>query len=202
MQKEILKNKSQIQLVEAIKNNNSSVLQALYTVNYGKIENLILTNNGSKEQAKDIFQDAYIAVWKNIKNDKFIPKNDTAINGYLYTIAKNKWMDYLQSLEYKKNTSYEFVKHKMEENLPSDKANEPNADLDLTSEQEKKMKLAMKAFKHLGKPCKDLLEKFYFEKKSMTEIAEELSIDAASTRNKKYRCMQKLRELALNSTLK
>jgi len=56
----------------------------------------------------------------------------------------------------------------------------------------------MHAFKGLGAPCKDLLMKFYFEKKSMKDIAEELQLDAASTRNKKYRCMQKLRELALN----
>jgi len=56
---------------------------------------------------------------------------------------------------------------------------------------------AMEAFEGLGDACKTLLTKFYFEKKSMKEIAHELQLDAASTRNKKYRCMQTLRELAL-----
>ncbi len=197
MQKDRIKNKNQIQLVEAIKNNNSSVLQALYISNYSKIEKFIVSNNGSKEQAKDIFQEAYIASWKNVKNDKFIPKNETAINGYLYTIAKNKWMDYLRSVQYKKNTFYKEGNFKVEEKSTYD-----SLDLDNELVYEKKMNLAMKAFKELKKPCKELLTKFYFEKKSMAEIAEELSIDAASTRNKKYRCMQKLRELALNSKSK
>ena len=63
--------------------------------------------------------------------------------------------------------------------------------------KENRLQGVMQAFKDLGLPCKDLLTKFYFEKKSMNTIAEELQLDAASTRNKKYRCMQKLRELAL-----
>ena len=57
----------------------------------------------------------------------------------------------------------------------------------------------MLAFKNLGEACKSLLSKFYFEKKSMNVIAKELALDSASTRNKKYRCMQKLREIALKN---
>ena len=57
----------------------------------------------------------------------------------------------------------------------------------------------MTAFSTLGEACQELLVKFYFEKQSMTEIAESLNLDAASTRNKKYRCMERLRKKALNS---
>jgi RNA polymerase sigma factor (sigma-70 family) len=185
-------NLSQEQIVSAIKNNNEIVLKSLYTNNYHKVEYLVLNNNGSLEQAKDIFQEAYIAVWKNIKSNSFVPKNETAINGYLYTIAKNKWMDYLRSSEYKKKVSLTTLNHIQEEE-------DSTTFSESSKEQDQKLSLAMKAFKNLGNPCKELLTKFYFEKKSMKIIAEELSLDAASTRNKKYRCMQKLRELALNS---
>ena len=81
---------SQSELVFAIKSNESDVLKHFYTTNYKKIEVLILKNSGSIEHAKDIYQDAFITVWTHVKNDKFTPKNDTALQGYLYKIAKNK----------------------------------------------------------------------------------------------------------------
>ena len=65
--------------------------------------------------------------------------------------------------------------------------------------KEKRLLNGMKAFGNLGDSCKVLLMKFYFEKKSMNTIAEELDLDAASARNKKYRCMQKLRAIALET---
>ena len=56
----------------------------------------------------------------------------------------------------------------------------------------------MEAFKNLGQPCKQLLTTFYFDKKSLRDIAVELSLDEASVRNKKYRCMEKLRNQVLD----
>jgi len=182
---------SQIQIVRAIKNNDLKVLKALYQANYHKVKALVLSNNGSIAHAKDIYQDAFIAVWKNIKNDKFTPKNDTAIDGYLYTIAKNKWMDYLRSKRYKKTLVTSYETHFNISDITIDEFSDDNTN-------DERLHSVMQSFKHLGLPCKTLLTKFYFEKKSMRDIAKELKLDAASTRNKKYRCMQKLRKLALN----
>jgi len=176
--------------VETIKFNDESALRTLYKNNYFKIETLILKNNGTVEQAKDVYQEAFIAVWKNIKNNKFLPESNNAINGYLYTIAKNKWMDYLRSPAYKKRVSY----HTINDNIPIVSSAESSVN---QADHDKKLSLAMEAFEELGEACKTLLTKFYFEKKSMKEIAIELQLDAASTRNKKYRCMQTLRGLAL-----
>ncbi len=178
------------EIVHAINAIDEKALKTLYVDNFQKIETLILKNSGTKEQAKDIYQEAFIAVWKNVKNNKFLPKNETAINGYLYTIAKNKWMDYLRSPAYKKQVSYDT--DKMAEPIHS-----PESIKSDTDDHDKKLSLAMEAFEELGESCKNLLTKFYFEKKSMKEIAIELQLDAASTRNKKYRCMQTLRELTL-----
>ncbi|MFL0352017.1 RNA polymerase sigma factor [Xanthomarina sp. GH4-25] len=178
------------QLIEAIKINDTHVLKELYQNNYRKIEILVLKNSGTIDHAKDIYQDAFLAVWQNIKQNKFQPQNETALNGYLYTIAKNKWMDFLRSKEYKKTV----VTSKLNNFSIKD------THLDLKDDdilKENRLQNVMQAFKDLGLPCRSLLMKFYFEKKSMNTIAEELQLDAASTRNKKYRCMQKLRKLAL-----
>jgi len=55
--------KTQLQLIDAIKANDSVALQEFYTRNYYKTEAMVLKNNGTQEQAKDIYQEAFIAVW-------------------------------------------------------------------------------------------------------------------------------------------
>ena len=67
-----------------------------------------------------------------------------------------------------------------------------------TPEQDEQMDATMSAFARLGKECKELLTKFYFQKKSMREISAEDNLAEASARNKKYRCIQQLKDLALS----
>jgi len=182
-----------LNLITAIKNNDSIALKGIYTTYYPKVEALVLKNSGTRDHAKDIYQDAFLAVWQNIKQDKFIPRNESSINGYIYTIAKNKWMDVLRSQGFKKTiiaSQLNYFEIKDEENN--------GIDDDIL--KEKRLEDVMQAFKNLGEACKNLLRKFYFEKKSMNLIAEELALDSASTRNKKYRCMKKLKEIALENS--
>jgi RNA polymerase sigma factor (sigma-70 family) len=180
----------QLQLITAIKDNNSIALKAFYTSNYPKIELLVLKNSGSKEHAKDIYQEAFISMWNNIRNESFTPQNDSALQGYLYQIAKNKWMDVLRSKRFKTTQS---LTEERSLYLKQEDAIEEDDGYD------KKLNTAMNAFKDLGQPCKALLKTFYFEKKSLRDIAAALNIEESSVRNKKYRCMEKLRNIALAS---
>lgn len=180
-------------IVSAFKTNDKAVLKSFYTNNYSKVEVYVLQNSGTVAHAKDIYQEAFLAVWKNIKNDKFEAKSESAINGYLIKIAKNKWLDTLRSKKFKSTMSIDKNSHL----TIADQENNSTADDNLG---ENRLQGVMQAFNELGDGCKDLLMQFYFEKKSMKEIAEVLNLDAASVKNKKYRCMQKLKEIALKIT--
>lgn len=188
--KEAYKIDHQLQLINAIKDNDSMALKAFYTSNYHKVELLVLKNSGSQEHAKDVYQEAFISMWNNIRNGTFEAKNDSALQGYLYTIAKNKWMDVLRSKRFKTTQS-------LTEERSLFLTQEENATDD--DDYASKLNIAMKAFQGLGQPCKDLLKTFYFEKKSLRDIAASLDIGESSVRNKKYRCMEKLRNIALDS---
>lgn len=186
---------SQLQLLNAIKDNDSVVLKQLYITNYYKIEALVLKNNGSKEHAKDVYQEAFITVWKNVKNDQFIPENETALQGYLYQIAKNKWMDILRSPRFKKTKMIQHELNVLDKNIDQNGHEKEE-------EQEffrKRLEQTMEAFKNLGAPCKELLTAFYYDKASLRDIANKLKIEENTARTKKYRCMEKLRQLALAS---
>ncbi|PKA82557.1 RNA polymerase sigma factor (sigma-70 family) [Ulvibacter sp. MAR_2010_11] len=179
----------QFQLIADIKTNDESVLRQLYTTNYPKTEKYILKNNGTMPQAKDTYQEAFIAVWKNIKEDKFVPQNETALQGYLYQIAKNKWLDYLRSAAFKKtiHLSSQFSEPYEVESAET---------LAMTEEKNKQSQIS-EAFKQLGNECRKLLTTFYYDQQSLREIASVYGIAEASARNKKYRCLQKLRDIIL-----
>lgn len=179
---------NQFKVVSAIKANDNSVLKRLYQENYKKVEVFILKNSGSMPQAKDTYQEAFIAMYQNIKAGKFTPTNDTALQGYLYQIAKNKWTDFLRSSRYKKTAQ-------MAEGFIIKDEDVSLIEFDISEEEYNPQNIAMEAFNHLGNECKKLLEVFYFQKKTMREIAAAFDIGEASARNKKYRCIQKLRSL-------
>ncbi|MBC3757306.1 sigma-70 family RNA polymerase sigma factor [Hyunsoonleella sp. SJ7] len=180
----------QLHLIEAIKNNNSKALKSFYIENYPKVESLVLKNSGSVDHAKDIYQEAFITVWNHVKIDRFKPENETALQGYLYRIAKNKWTDVVRSKSFKGSRSL------------TDEALNTFKDEDFNEgkpKDDEKLKLAMEAFKNLGQPCKQLLRTFYFEKKSLRDISIELNIEETTARNKKYRCMKKLKSMIVGS---
>ena len=166
----------------AIKLNDESALKALYKNNYHKIEAYILKNNGTEEQAKDIFQEAFVAVWRNIQLDKFQPENETAIDGYLYRIAKNKWMDHLRSSYYNKVVRMDDA--------------HPDEEIDTVAPEENEyLILVRKHFQHLGENCKKILTRFYFHNQSLRKIGAAMGWSEATARNNKYRCINKLKEL-------
>ena len=172
-------------VIAGFKRNDEQVLKNLYQNVYPKARNYVLKNNGNEEQAKDIFQEAFIICWKNIKDDKVQP--NTNIEGYLFRITKNKWIDYLRSGKYKKTVRLNSVAEIPQNNKP-----EPEYDDD-----ERNRNVMNEALKLLGETCQKLLSLFYFERLSMKQIALHFKIDNTSVRNKKYRCMQQLRSIAL-----
>ncbi len=173
--------------LKAIGLNENKAIEQLYIAIFPKVKVYILQNNGDEDQAKDIFQEAFLSLWKNIKESKFSPGQDDNIEAYLFTIAKNKWIDYLRSFQYRNKISI----HEVEEMIVDSDDRDGVAAEELNRD---KASIAREAVNRLGESCKRLLKMFYFERKSMEMIAKRLKISTSTARNKKYRCMQQLRE--------
>ncbi|RYY57559.1 MAG: sigma-70 family RNA polymerase sigma factor [Chitinophagaceae bacterium] len=175
-------NPTALQQIVAIKADDNLVLKALYQENYPRVEKFVLANNGSADEARDLFQEAFIACWRNIQLDRFVPENDTALAGYLYRIARNKWMDHLRSGRYLKTVP--LVEEQVDQ--PQDEEVEP--------QQAAYLKAVRENFTKLGRNCQEVLTRFYFKKESMGEIAQAFDWTDATARNTKYRCLQKLKD--------
>lgn len=186
------KNQELFILLDAFLSNKESILKKFYIAEYPKTKYYILKNGGNIEQVKDIYQEAYFACWKKINSGTFTPKNEAEIEAYLFTIAKNRWIDQTRMAAKRRTISLDDHMYQ----LPADDGTQID-DLEKTDRQ---LSITLAAFEELGQACKDLLTQFYFYKMSLRDIAEGLEIGEASAKNKKYRCVKKLIELTQNKT--
>lgn len=170
---------SQIQAA-AVLANDDKVLEALYTTNFYKAEAFVLANSGTAEEAKDIYQEAFIATWQNVKAGRFAAQNGSSLEAYLFQIVKYKWFDYLKAAK----------KMKM---LPVD--DHGFTDVIYNEEGQHYIQKVEQHFKNLGEPCREVLRLFYFMKQSMQHIAAGFSWTEATAKNNKYRCLQRLRNM-------
>lgn len=169
--------------VAGIKANDEKVLRYVYASNFSKVEDFVLQNSGSSEDAKDIYQEAFIAVWRNINRGQFEPQNETALSGYLFQIARNKWLDHLRAA---KNRKVVMLQVSDGGELPEETAGEETMEY---------LKAVEYHYRNLGEQCREVLRRFYFKKESLRDIAAFFSWTEASARNNKYRCLQKLRAM-------
>ncbi len=171
------------EMLALIKKNDAATLKKLYRTNFSKVKSYVSKNHGDEQQAKDVYQEAFVAMWRNIKDNKFSAESETAINGYIYKIAKYKWLDHLRSSRYANTT---FINREMEYDEREIEENEM---------QNRKIKIIMDSINNLGERCQLLMRLFYFEQKPYREIAKIMSMDEASARNAKYRCQERLKKL-------
>jgi RNA polymerase sigma factor (sigma-70 family) len=180
---------SSFEQVRAIRNNDEKTLRLFYQDNYLKVEKYVLENNGSIDEAKDTYQEAFLAVWRNIQLDRFHPQHQTSLNGYLYQVAKYKWLDQLR--RNKKQKANSIISLEMVEELP----------VQLDKEEEDYLEKVKLHYATMGEPCKSVLYRFYFLNQTMNEIAAGFSWTDATAKNNKYRCLQKLRSIVLSKII-
>ncbi len=157
-------------------------MAAIYRTNKAKVCSYILGNNGRQDEAKDVFQEAVIAFYENVRDDKF--KGESTISTYLYSIAKFKWLNQI-----KKNS----IRTGHHEKAPREAFSESPLATLIEGEQKRTV---LEVLALLGSSCKELLIENLYHNASMKEIAESGGYSSEQiVRNKKYKCLQKLKEL-------
>jgi RNA polymerase sigma factor (sigma-70 family) len=167
---------------------HSAALQYLYDVSLKKVRGHIMKNSGSREDANDIFQDAVIILFNQVRLGKFNESN--SIDGFIFSISKNLWIDKVR--RNKKFTNYDSPD---QFNTISDSVNILD-DL-ITKEKSHAMR---EAFNLLDEKCQKILTYVIFEKRTMKEVSSLMnysSDDVAKTNH--YRCKQYLSKLVKNN---
>lgn len=160
----------------------------LYQRCYGLIENLVLKNNGQLEDVKVVFHDGLIALHQQVNKEGF--ELSSKIETFLYSICRNKWLMELRKRKHSKEVSL-VDKHQW---IPI----EDNASIQI--ELNEGQKVLVSVLKKMGEDCYKLIQLYYYLKIKMKKIAKKLGIpNEAAAKNRKARCMKKLRSLVLNN---
>ena len=145
---------------------------------YPKIETLIVSKGGSKQDASDVFQEALIILNRNLEKSDF--KLTASFYTYLYSVSRFVWKDIQK--KFSKQELY---------NL-----NESEIEYFHSILEEKKYRLAEDAFLELGARCQQLLHLFYNKAMSFKDIAKSMGFKSEKiAKNQKYKCLLKAKDI-------
>ena len=171
------------ELLKGLAKNDKKAAETIYKDNYNMVQTLIINNNGSADDARDIFQETMIVLYEKARSGGF--ELNCQLKTYLYSVSRRLWLKRLQQLQ-----KYHGRVESMAETVPVEEEIENH-------EQRNTQFLAMeKSLMSLGEPCKSLLEAYYLQKRSMTEIASSFGYtNADNAKNQKYKCLNRLKKI-------
>jgi len=176
-------------LISAIKAGGSAcdaAIAFIYRKHLDAVLSFIMARNGSREEAKDIFQDAVLSLLMSVQEGKFEGKS--SLSTYLHAISKNLWYRRFRR-------SITADEYKASLNTEEKELGDPEYIL-VDQDTEQRLQELMEGLKD---KCKEVLT-FWAQKYSMKEIATALGYSNEQVvRNKKNHCMKELKEMVRKS---
>jgi RNA polymerase sigma factor (sigma-70 family) len=171
-------------LIEGLAKQNSAAINTIYKENYGIIQAYIIKNNGSEDDAKDVFQEAMVVLYEKSKNEHFTLTSK--ISSFLYAISRHIWLKKLQKLGKNPTKNLE----------PYEAILEEEDELEKIEEKEQILQRLEQSVLKLGEPCSSLIKAFYLEKQNMQNIAERFGYtNAENAKTQKYKCFMRLKKI-------
>jgi RNA polymerase sigma factor (sigma-70 family) len=170
-------------LLKGLASNDSRAIEALYKDHFGMVQTYILQNNGSYDDARDIFQEAMIALYEKAQSDNFVLT--CQIKTYVYSICRRLWLKRLQQ-----QGRYSQPVENLEETV--------GVEEEIEDHEKRNAAFAImdRALGSLGEPCKSLLEGYYIQQKDMQQLAAMFGYtNADNAKNQKYKCLMRLKKL-------
>ena len=170
-------------LLKGLAHNDSKAIESIYKDNFNMVLSFIINNNGSYDEAKDIFQEAMITLYEKATSESFVLT--CQLKTYIYSVCRRLWLKRLQQLG--KTTS---GIENFEETVSVEE------DLEVHERKNAEFSMMDRALNSLGEPCKSLLQAYYLNKKGMSEIASQFGYtNADNAKNQKYKCLMRLKKL-------
>lgn len=168
------------EIIEGIRTRDNTVLQYIYKKYYPTVHHFILSNQGSTDDAKDIFQESVIVIYRKIKDEDRFMMN-SSFKTFIYSISRHLWLKQLRTRRYedqKINDQQRFIELK-EEPFRID-------------QEDLRMSLYQKHFKDLPADCQKIL-KLSVSNITQKEIADALGFSSENyIKKRKHYCKEYL----------
>lgn len=170
-------------LLQGLARSDKKAIETIYKENYNMVQALIINNNGTGEEAKDIFQETMIVLYEKVRSGSF--ELNCQIKTYVYSVSRRLWLKRLQQMN-----RYSTGLENLQETVTVEEEVEEHERIN------NEFQAMDKAISSLGEPCKSLLEAYYLQKKNMQEIAISFGYtNADNAKNQKYKCLIRLKKI-------
>ena len=166
------------ELLDGILRSDSRAVLKIYQDFLPGIIRYIQKNRGSEEEARDIFQEAMIVLFRKIKAGNL--NLTCTLNTYLSSICRNLWLKKLRD-------------HKEMGVIEGVDFIDPDEDTLKTMQVTAKRRLVRKYLDQLGEKCRQILE-LVLQKIPYKKIAEQLGTSEGYIKKRKFDCNKKLVE--------
>lgn len=154
----------------------------LFARMHPQLSSFIISKNGRIEDVDDVLQEGLIVYYKKARQGDLSTINN--LEHYLFTICKHLWHRKIRNAYQETELDHTL------EAIPDDTTVLQHL---LKEEREQ---LFSQILETLGSDCYDLLVYFYYDRMSIKEILVKMHYSSeAALKNKKSKCMKKLREL-------
>lgn len=144
----------------------------------------VLSNSGTREEAKDLFQEAYLKVLNNVQSERY--RDQDKFEAYFFTIVRNTWIDYLRRKR----------KHQplqLDETLwQSAEAAEEDALVQLVLHDQRLNALHNAWQQWADTNCRRILQRFHYDQIRTKDIAQEEGISQNTLLQRLFKCRTKL----------
>jgi len=172
---------SDVSLLEQLKTEENTSFKQLYSLYYQSIASYVLQNNGSSEDAEDIFQEAVIVLLQKVRQPDFVLTS--SLKTYLYSIAKNSWLKRLRD-------------NKTVSTLDADHLHLPgevfSVELQDAPSREEKVGNWLSA---ITKHCQGVLKAIFYFQEPIDSLMQKMGWkNKHVAANQQYKCMQQLKK--------
>jgi RNA polymerase sigma factor (sigma-70 family) len=173
-----------LKIILGILEHDNRVIQNVYNECYPMVERMIINSGGDHEQAKDVFQEAWIIIYRKLKEGEL--ELSCKFSTYIYAICKKLWIQEKR----KRITRMRQIPAEpeiVEEPYPYGPEDEDRIRV-----------LFYKHFKQLSPDCQKILM-LHFNEISIDEIQKIMSYQNSHyTMDRKYRCKKSLMQRIIN----
>lgn len=172
-------------ILDLIRKGDEQGLVLLFEDTRSMVVSYVTRNKGSVDDGEEMLQDALVILWERVRRGTF--QYEAKLSTFIFGVVRNLWRRRLAKSR-RESPGLDDL----------DPPDEGASALDGLIQAEE-ADLVRKAMGRIGEQCRKILLMFYWEERSMEDIAGELGFANTDTaKSKKYQCKKSLeKELAL-----
>ncbi len=166
----------------SLKARDSQAYHILYKFYFPSVQNFIVKNSGTTDDAKDIFQETIIVLLEKVSHESF--NLTSSLKTYIFAISSNLWLKYLREVKRASITNLDIYEQFL--------IDYDEVENEVQKENHRK---ATNIFTRLTYKCKLLLHAIFYDDKSITQVTEEFGYTTKhNAQNQKYKCLEQARK--------